>query len=73
MVSGLSLALSLRVPLSPQGRRIVQDVAGGVVVSGLSLVLRSLRPAHSGAYACAAANAEGQTTSSAVHLAVRRE
>lgn len=57
----------------PQGAEVVNDVSAGVVVSGLSLIVRELRREHSGHYTCAATNQEGHNTSNAVHLIVQRE
>ncbi|XP_069185855.1 uncharacterized protein [Procambarus clarkii] len=47
------------------------DTSGVVVVSGLNLILRSLRREHSGSYTCGATNAEGYNTSNTVTLTVR--
>lgn len=57
----------------PQGAEVVQDVAAGVVVSGLILAVRHLQRENSGHYTCAAANQEGHNTSNAVQLVVKRE
>lgn len=56
-----------------QGKVVEHNVSAGVVVSGLSLVIRHLRREHSGSYTCAATNTEGVTTSNPVSLTVRRE
>ncbi|XP_071547959.1 protein turtle homolog A-like [Panulirus ornatus] len=60
-----------RVDWYHSGVPVVHNVTGGIVVSGLSLVVRRLRRRHSGFYTCAAANMEGWNTSNAIHLTVR--
>ncbi|XP_066989700.1 uncharacterized protein [Macrobrachium rosenbergii] len=47
------------------------NVTAGVVVSGLSLVMRKLQPFHSGSYTCGSANQEGYAKSNPVLLTVR--
>lgn len=61
----------IRVQWYHNGALVEHDVAGGVVVSGLSLVLQRLRRKHSGTYTCAAINYEGRNTSNPVHITVR--
>ncbi|XP_042859651.1 carcinoembryonic antigen-related cell adhesion molecule 16-like [Penaeus japonicus] len=63
----------LRVEWFHDGKVVEHNVSAGVVVSGLSLVIRHLRREHSGSYTCAATNTEGVTTSNPVSLTVRRE
>ncbi|KAG7168342.1 Cell adhesion molecule 2-like 1 [Homarus americanus] len=60
-----------RVDWYHNGAEVVHNVSAGVVVSGLSLVIRRLRRQHSGSYTCAATNMEGRNSSNAVHLTVR--
>nr|XP_053630825.1 uncharacterized protein LOC128687391 [Cherax quadricarinatus] len=60
-----------RVDWYHNGVLVGHNVTSGVVVSGLSLVLRHLRREHSGSYTCGAANPEGYNTSNAVTLSVR--
>ncbi|ROT62880.1 putative neural cell adhesion molecule 1 [Penaeus vannamei] len=55
----------------PIGKVVEHNMSAGVVVSGLSLVIRHLRREHSGSYTCAATNTEGVTTSNPVSLTVR--
>ncbi|XP_069172179.1 uncharacterized protein [Procambarus clarkii] len=62
-----------RIDWYHNGAEVVHKVSEGVVVSGLSLVLRRLRRRHSGSYTCAAANMQGRNTSNAVHLTVRSD
>ncbi|XP_066989667.1 uncharacterized protein [Macrobrachium rosenbergii] len=47
------------------------NVTAGVVVSGLSLVMRKLKPFHSGSYTCGSANQEGYAKSNPLLLTVR--
>ncbi|KAK8734857.1 hypothetical protein OTU49_005692, partial [Cherax quadricarinatus] len=60
-----------RVDWYHNGVEVVHRVAGGVIVSGLSLALRKIRRSHSGSYTCAATNIQGRNTSNVVHLEVR--
>ncbi|XP_068213785.1 uncharacterized protein [Palaemon carinicauda] len=50
---------------------VEHNVSAGVVVSGLSLVMRNLQPFHSGSYTCGSANQEGYSKSNPVVLTVR--
>ncbi|XP_071537803.1 nephrin-like [Panulirus ornatus] len=60
-----------RVDWHHNGLLVAPNVSSGVVVSGLSLVLRHLRRQHSGSYTCGASNLEGYNTSNVVTLSVR--
>ncbi|XP_064103474.1 nephrin-like, partial [Macrobrachium nipponense] len=60
-----------RIEWHHNGQDIPQNVSAGVVVSGQSLVLRSVARSHSGSYACAATNAQGRTVSNTLFLTVK--
>ncbi|XP_064103220.1 uncharacterized protein LOC135213183 [Macrobrachium nipponense] len=60
-----------RIEWHHNGQDIPQNVSAGVVISGQSLVLRSVARSHSGSYACAATNAQGRTVSNTLFLTVK--
>ncbi|XP_064091402.1 uncharacterized protein LOC135205060 [Macrobrachium nipponense] len=61
----------LRVDWYHDEALVEHNVTAGVVVSGLSLVMRKLQPFHSGSYTCGSANQEGYAKSNPVVLTVR--
>ena len=48
-----------------------QDVAGGVILSNLTLVLQHVSPSTRGNYTCLADNTEGSVTSNSLSLDIK--
>ena len=50
-----------------------QDVAGGLILSNLTLVLQRVTAARAGGYSCQPANKEGTSTSNTLQLDIKCE
>ena len=57
--------------LDIQGEAVRQDVARGVILSNLTLVLQHVSPSTRGNYTCLADNSEGSVTSNSLPLEVK--
>ncbi|CAL4124949.1 unnamed protein product, partial [Meganyctiphanes norvegica] len=60
-----------RITWSHNGVRIYHNTSLGIVISGLSLAVRSLKRENSGAYSCHASNSAGTTGSEPQYISVR--
>ncbi|CAL4110215.1 unnamed protein product, partial [Meganyctiphanes norvegica] len=60
-----------RVTWAHNGVVVWHNISTGIVVSGLSLAVRSLKREHSGAYSCTATNSAGTTASEPQYIIVR--
>ncbi|XP_064108652.1 hemicentin-1-like isoform X1 [Macrobrachium nipponense] len=60
-----------RIQWYHNGKELSHNVSAGIVMSGSNLVLPRLTRRKSGSYRCAAANLQGNSTSSSVSLTVR--
>ncbi len=59
--------------LSSQGKFVVENVPGGVLVGNHTLVLQNVIRSHAGLYTCVASNQEGDAESNAQYLNVKCE
>ncbi|GLV36158.1 sidestep VIII [Carabus blaptoides fortunei] len=62
-----------RVAWTHDGRRLVNNVTAGIIVSNQTLVLQSVSKTTSGIYTCIATNTEGSRDSNPIHLDVKYE
>ncbi|XP_069987707.1 cell adhesion molecule 1 [Penaeus vannamei] len=61
-----------RVDWFHNGKPMEHNMSAGVIMSGLSLIIRDVGRQHGGSYTCEAANMEARTISNAVFLTVKR-
>ncbi|XP_047496757.1 nephrin-like isoform X2 [Penaeus chinensis] len=60
-----------RVDWFHNGMTMEHNMSAGVIMSGLSLIIRDVTRQHAGSYTCEAANMEARTISNAVYLTVK--